>query len=159
MRGNVVPVRTDPAVDFTGTLVQNASATLNLRLPLAIGAGGHCRSILRHLVIASLEQRAWELVLFARRSFQTAPIGQSAFIGAFRFAAADGRQYGSSPYYYQAQNIDLPYFDFDFEDRDLPADQRGGFLHLMLINRSPDAKSAGAGGALQLACYLEPTYG
>lgn len=159
MQGNVFLARTNPAVDFTGALAQNASATVNLVLPMAIGAGGHCRTILRHLVIASMEQRAWELALFGRRSFQASPIGQSSFLATWRFTAADGRLFGSSPYYYQAANLMLPYRDMDFEDLALPLNSRGGQLHLMLLNRSPDAKSAGAAGAIEVVCYLEPTYG
>lgn len=159
MRGNAFRVVTDPTLHFTQPLVTGESATVDLRLPIAIGAGGHCRSVLRHLVIASMEQRAWEVALFSSSSFQSAPIRVSAFLASWQFSAAAGKQYGSSPYYYQAQNIELPYLDLDFEDQSLPLDARGGQLHLMLINRSVDPKSAGALGAVQLNCYLEPTYG
>lgn len=161
MQGNVVRAATDPAVHFTGAIANNGGiATEDLLLPLAIGAGGHCRSMLRHLVIQSVEQRAWEVALFTRRSFQQGPVGASAFLASWVFATASGKQYGAGLYVYQALNINLPYLDLDFENRSLPDAQRGGHLHLMLVNRSTvDPKSAGAAGAIEIVCYLEPTYG
>lgn len=159
MRGNVVRVATNPETDFTGALVTSELATLDLLLPMAIAGGGHCRSILRHIVVSSVEQRAWEIAIFSRRSFQTTPVGQSAFLGSFQFAMAAGKQYGSGPYFYQAQNVDIPYADLDFEDQELPLDTRGNHLHLMLVNRSPDPKSVGEAGAIEIVCFLEPTYG
>jgi hypothetical protein len=160
MRGNVVRAATDPATQFTGALLTAERATENLRLPLAIGAGGHSRAIIRHIVVTSMEQLAWEIVFFSRRSFATSPIGSSAFLMSVQFAAASSKQYGiGTPFYYQSIGVDLPYADLDFEDRTLPEDQRGGNLHLMLVNRSPGAKTAGALGAIAIVCYLEPTYG
>ena len=160
MRGNVVRVATDPAAHFTQGLATGVIATLNLRLPYAIGAGGHSRCILRHLAVQSVEQRAWEIVLFARYTFAVGPVGSSEFLASFQFTAASSKQYGvGTPFFYWAPNIDLPYEDRDFEDAGLPLDARGGHLHLMLVNRSPDAKSAGAAGALMITSYLEPTYG
>lgn len=160
MQGNVVRAATDPAVHFTGALAPSGIATADLVLPLAIGAGGHCRSLLRHLVVLSKEQRAWEIALFTRRSFQTGPVGASAFLASWQFTAASGKQYGTSPYYYQAQNINLPYQDLDFADQTLPIESRGGMLHVMLVNRSQaDSKSAGDAGLIEIVTYLEPTYG
>jgi hypothetical protein len=159
MQGNAFRAATDPAVHFRGALVTSAIATENLRLPGAIGAGGHCRSVLRHLIVASVEQRAWEIALFSRRSFQSAPVGSSSFLASVQFAAGSGKQYNSGPFYYQATDINLPYLDLDFEDLSLPQDQRGGVLHLMLVNRSPENKSAGDAGLIEIVTYLEPTYG
>jgi hypothetical protein len=161
MRGNVVRAATTPTTDFTGALAMGASATLNLLLPLAIGAGGHSRCIVRHLVIASMEQLAWEVVFFSRKSFALSPIGSSAYLMSTQFSAGNSKQYGGSgPFYYQSTNIDLPYADHDFDDPTLPiADRVGGYLHLMLVNRSAIAKTAGPLGAIEIVCYLEPTYG
>lgn len=160
MRGNAFRVATDPALHFVDALATGERTTIDLRLPLAIGAGGHSRSVLRHLTISSVEQRAWEIVLFSRRSFATKPVGSSAFLGSFQFASTNTKQYGvGTPFFYQATDLELPYYDLDFEDVDLPLNDRGGLLHLMLVNRSPDAKSAGAAGAIEIVCYLEPTYG
>lgn len=159
MRGNIVAVRTDPAQHFTGALAQNAIATLDLVLPLAIGAGGHSRAIVRQLIVSSIQALSWEVAFFSRYTFQTAPIGQSCFLGSFQFTQTSGKQYGSGPFYWQAQNVDLPYADADFEDLTLPKEARGGKLHLMLINRSTTGKLAGDAGAIQLTSYLEPTYG
>jgi len=160
MRGNVVRVATDSTTLFTDALITTASETENVILPGAIAAGKHCRSIIRHLVVASVQQLAWEIVFFATRNFATAPLIQSSYIASFQFAAGNSKQYTpAGPFYYQATNIDLPYQDLDFENLQLPQAERGGTLHVMLVNRSPTAKLAGPTGAIQLVCYLEPTYG
>lgn len=160
MRGNVVRVTTDPLTRFTDALVTGAGEPENIPLPGAIAAGKHCRSIVRHLVVASVQQLAWEIVFFADRGFQTSPLQQSSFLASFQFAAGNSKQYtANGPFYYQAANIDLPYQDLDFENLQLPATDRGGNLHIMLVNRSPTSKIVGPNGAIQLICYLEPTYG
>lgn len=160
MRGNVVRVATNSVTQFTDALITGAAENENVVLPGAIAAGMHCRSIVRHLVVASVEQLAWEIVFFATRSFQTAPLPQSSFISSFQFSAGNSKQYApGGPFYYQAANIDLPYQDLDFENTQLPPEERGGKLHLMLVNRSPGAKTAGPNGAIQIICYMEPTYG
>lgn len=159
-RGNVYPCATDPAVDFLGALAQNASATLNLHLDEGIAAGRHCRSIVRHLTIVSAQQLSWEVVFFTSRNFSVAAVAQTHFLSGWKFSASNGQQYGvGTPYYYQASNIDLPYWDADFTDRQLPKELQGGFLHLMLLNRSPTSKLAGVAGAIQITGYFEPTYG
>lgn len=159
-RGNVYPTSTDPTRHFLGALDSNEGATLDLPLDTGIAAGRHCRSIVRHLTIIATQQYAWEVVFFSRRGFQMATLGENAFLAHWRFTASDGVTYPASPYYYyQAENIDLPYADHDFEDRALPDVQRGGNLHLLLVNRSPFLKPAGAAGALMITAYLEPTYG
>jgi len=94
VRGNAFRASTDPSTQFTDALVTGASETENLRLPGAIGGSGSCRSILRHLIVASVEQLAWEIVLFSRRSFASAPIGSSTFLAGFQFAAGNSKQYG-----------------------------------------------------------------
>ena len=158
-RGNLIPCATDPATQFIGALVQGASATLDLHMDEGIAAGRHCRSILRHLTIVSAQQLAWEIVLFTSRNFNVSSVAQTHYLSGWRFSASNGQQYGSSPYYYQASNIDLPYWDADFTDRSLPKELQGGFLHLMLVNRSPTTKLAGSAGAILITGYFEPTYG
>lgn len=159
MRGNNVRVATDPEQHFTGALAQGEMALLDLRLPAAISAGAHCRAIIRALQVVSMEPRSWEVVLFNSRSFQTSPISNSAFLNNYQFAALSGRRYGQSPYFYIAPDLALPYHDHDINDQSLPLDERGYHLHLMLVNRSADPKSAGPDGAVQVVCYMEPTYG
>lgn len=158
-RGNLIPCATDPAQHFVGALAQGAIATLNLHMDEGIAAGRHCRSILRHLTIVSAQQLAWEIVLFTSRGFNIADVASTHYLSGWQFSASNGKQYGASPFYYQASNIDLPYWDADFTDRALPKELQGGFLHLMLINRSPTAKLAGAAGAILITGYFEPTYG
>lgn len=159
-RGNVYPVSTDPALHFTGALAQNALATLDLPLDQGIAAGRHCRSIVRHLTIISAQALAWEVVFFSQRGFVLNPLVSNAFLCRWRFSGFNGTTYTGAPFfYYQADNIDLPYADADFENRTLPPDQRGGNLHLMLVNRSLTAKLAGEAGAIKITAYMEPTYG
>jgi len=161
-RGNVFLVRTDPALHFTDAIAANGGIeTENIPLPDAIGAGGHCRSILRHLVVFSTENLSWDVVLFGKKTFHLAPLSEVNFLTSFRLTASTGvRFWPNGPFIYQAPNIDLPYADHDFDDRTLPPEERhGGILHLMLINRSVTPKSADAAGALTVLLYMEPTYG
>lgn len=159
-RGNVYAVPTDPARHFRLALPTGALETLDLRMDEGLAAGRHCRSIVRHLTVVARQALAWEIVFFCRRGFELASPATSGFLCAWRFSASNGVQYGTSPlYYFQAENIDLPYYDADFEDRALPRDQQGGHLHLMLVNRSPTQKDAGDAGEILITAYMEPTYG
>lgn len=159
-RGNVYPCATDPSTQFRGALAQNAFDTLNLKLDEGIAAGRHCRSILRHLTVISAQQLSWEIALFTTRDFSVGAVSTASYLTSWRFSYANGIQYGvGTPYYYQASNIDLPYWDADFTNRGLPQDQQGGYLHLMLVNRSMTAKLAGDPGMLKITGYFEPTYG
>ncbi len=159
-RGSVYPIHSDPTLHFTEALAQNAYEVENIRLEESIAAGRHCRSILRHVTIVSVQALAWEVVLFNRRAFAVDILGNSSFLASWRFSADNGKQYGTSTlYHYHASNIDLPYWDADFIDQTLPRDHQGGNLHVMVVNRSLTAKSAGAAGAVRLTAFLEPTYG
>ncbi len=155
MQGNVFLAATDPAAHFLGAQAQNVLATENVLLPFSIGAGMHARAVIRHLTIVSVQQLAWEVAFFGRSTFHNALVGPNSFLARFRFSSSEGVQYGSGPYCYHAANIDLPYADRDIDQ----GPQRGGQLHLLLTNRSPVAKSAGADGAIQIVCFMEPTLG
>jgi hypothetical protein len=159
-RGNVYPVQTDPTLHFTDAIAQNAGELEHVRLEETIAAGRHCRSIIRHLTILSTQQLAWEVVLLNRRAALGTTLAASGFLSAYRFTASEGKLYtGSAWYHYFAANVDLPYNDLDFENVALSAIERGGNLHLLLVNRSPISKLAGTAGALRLTLHMEPTYG
>lgn len=159
-RGNVYPIFSDPALHFTEALAQNAGETENLDLDAGISAGHHCRSVIRHLVIVSVQNLAWELTVFGRQTFFGTDLIQDSFLATYRFVASDAKTYTGSPlFHYAVLNVDLPYADFDFEDTSLPAATRGGRLHLMLTNRTLTGKLANAAGAVRVLLQMEPTYG
>jgi hypothetical protein len=159
-RGNVFPTRSDPATHFLAAITTGQSVAEHLPIISAVSAGMHSRSIIRHLVFFSVQNLAWELVFFGRRTLTGASLGEDSFLASYRFTASDGVQYAANAaFVYQATNVDLPYADFDVEDPSIPLADRGGKWHVLLINRSPTAKLANAAGAVRLVGYFEPTYG
>ena len=160
-RGNVYPTQTDPAIHFTDALAQNVGEAESIQLDEGIAAGRHCRSIIRHLTIISMQGLAWEVVFFNRRSFFGTSPATSGFLSNYRFTASEGRIFsGTSLYHYHAANLDLNYNDLDFENKNLSFAERGGRMHLMLVNRTLGTdKLAGAAGAVRITISLEPTYG
>lgn len=137
-------VWTDPTVDFTGAIVQNASAQANI----GFGVLSPCR--IRGWVILSVENLAWELWLFGKSTFRTGAVATEAFRGRWSFAAGDGLQVGATGLYaYYIDGLDSPYLDEDAAQK----------LHLLLVNRSAAAKTSGANGALKIGVVLEETFG
>ena len=162
--GQIILVRTNPATQFTGTLAQNAAATVSLATMLpagtiigdgyvdgGLGAGLTVRARLRGLTIVSMENLAWEVWLWAKDTFNTfSVLGDLMPLGRWSFAAGDGVQIaGTGPYYYYVDGNDQPYIDA----------LRKGEINLMLVNRSITGKSAGDPGAILLQLAFEPTYG
>lgn len=161
--GQLIPVRTDPATQFTGALAQNAVATLNITRPPTtgmaagyldpgLGAGNTVRSILRSVLIASVENLAWEIWLWGKDTFNastTNPAGEFPW-GKKVFATGDAVRFaGAGLYYYYADGLYIPYQDLD----------QTGEIHLMLVNRSAASKSANANGAVLIQLNLEPCLG
>lgn len=148
--GLIYSCRTVSTRDFLEALAQDAASIATIQLPDAIGGSGTSRAIIRHLTILSVQNLAWEVVLYRRSSFHQADIDSYSILSRMRFTATDGVLIpGSGFYAYLSNNVDLPYAD----------DDRLGRLYLMLINHSAGAKSAGAAGAVVLELHMEPTYG
>lgn len=152
--GNLVRVASRSATDWTLALAQNASEALALPLPEAVAAGRHCRSRLRAIDVMSSDNLAWEFLFFTRNTFQGPPtLDRESFCGRVRFAETDGGQVGLvvlSNFYYHRDDLDLPYEDED----------QVGKLNVLLVNRSPTAKTAKSGGGQFLAVFtLEVTLG
>lgn len=161
--GQLIAVRTDPATQFIGALAQNAAATVNLAQAQAGQDSGDgyldgglvsasLQARLRSLLIQSRENLAWEVWLWGKDTFNaslTDP-AQNFPLGRWAFTAAMGVQIaGAGLWYYYIDGLDQAYVDLD----------RTGELHLMLVNRSAAAKSAGADGAVCLQLNFENTLG
>jgi hypothetical protein len=160
--GQLISVRTNPATQFLGALAQNAALTLNLTMPITgaiqadgyvdagLAAGNAVRSRLRSIWIASMENLAWEVWLWASDAFAASPTNPALVfpLGRWTFVANDGvRIGGTGLYYYYIEGLDHAYADFDDT----------GEIHLMLVNRSAAAKSADAAGAILIQMQFEPT--
>lgn len=154
--GQLVIVRTDPATQFVGALAQHAAETADLITGAAIGqvdgglsAGKTLKSRLRALLIASVQNLAWEIVLWGKDTYNTGAIADQFPLAQWNFAVNDGAQIaGTGLYYYYVDGLDAPYVDLDHT----------GELHLMLINRSATGKNAGADQIL-IQLQFEPALG
>lgn len=148
--GQVQILRTDPATDFTGALAQNVMATLNKSVA-NVGGGLTVRYRLKGLIIASMENLAWEVWLFANNLFATGNPATAKPLGYWSFAAADAKRpaAASGLYYYYIDGLDIPVVDDDSLTQ----------LHIGLMNRSAASKTAGAAGALSIGFVLEETNG
>ena len=138
----VYHVRSDKDTDFTTEIVQNAGDPENLVLPGALsGVGGNARIRIKNLAILSIENLAWEVWLFANDLFQESNLDADRFLGFWTFAAADAKRIAATgTYYYYVEDLDIPYVDLDNTSE----------LHVMLVNRSAAAKTAGAAGYVVL---------
>jgi len=147
---------TDPLTQFRGTIAQNAGVDLDLAMsgaatvpnPTALaGVNGDCRGSLKSLTIVSVENLAWELILWEKAAHGTAVLGSVRFIGRWTFIAGDAvRVAGAGDYYYYIDGLDVPIVDAD----------NTGKLHLTLINRSAAGKSANDAGAIQVRGRIVP---
>lgn len=152
--GHLIRVRTRPATDWTTALAQHASEALALPLPEAIAAGRTCHARIRAVDLVSSDNLAWELLFYTNNRLQL-PIApeQDGFCGRVRFTEPDGGQVGLvvlSNFYYHREQLDIPY-----EDTDLL-----GNLNVLLVNRSPVAKTARSAGGECVAIFsLEMTLG
>jgi hypothetical protein len=149
--GNSFVVATISTAHFTGALAQNAAEGIDLDLPMSIAAGLHSRSLVRQVIVKSVQNLDWEIYLFDRGTKHTElDPDRNGFLGHWRLTASQGLRIGATGlFYYYVDGLAVPY-----EDRD-----QQGRLHLVLINRSATAKDAGAPGALTIQFRLEPTYG
>ena len=152
--GNLLRVRSRPATDWTSALAQNASEALALPLPEAIAAGKHCRARIRAIDVVSSDNLAWELLFFTNSRVQLPiALASDGFCGRARFTEAEGGQVGLvllSNYYYHRADLNIPYEDTDLLGR----------LNVVLVNRSPIAKTAASAGGEFLAIFtLEGTLG
>lgn len=147
---------TDSLTQFRGTLAQNAGVDLDLEMsgaatvpnPTALaGVHGDCRGNLKSLTVVSVENLAWELLLWEKSSHGTAVLGTVRFIGRWTFTATDAvRIAGAGDYFYYIDGLDVPLVDGDGT----------GKLHLTLVNRSAAGKSAGDAGAIQIRGRIAP---
>lgn len=161
--GQLIPVRTDPATQFISALAQNAALTENLAMRFTqaggngyvdagLAAGKTVKARLRSIFIQSVENLAWEVWLWGKHTFDaslTDPTN-SYPLGFWSFAAADAKRIASAGlYHYYVEDMDTPYADLD----------NAGEIHLMLVNRSVSAKTAGSNGYILIQLNMEPTLG
>lgn len=161
--GNVYIVRSTSTTDFTGTLAQNAGAVWHYALPAALGA----RSIVRSIVVESVQNLDWEIFFF--RSYnggtpQSIPpggvLGHVRLAGKYRFFVADGVQIAATgPYFYYIDGLQIAYQDVDSVNAQLGGTGNAlpPYLNVVLVNRSATGKAAGVAGAVVLKIGMEAT--
>ena len=161
--GQIIIVRTDPGVQFVAGLAQNAILKADLTPPPAtlaqgpgyvdggLSSGATVKSRLRSVLIASVENLAWEIGLWGKDTFNTSLNPNLVFpCGFVVFTAGQGLQIAATGlWYYYRDGLDIPYVDLD----------RSSEVHLSLVNRSVGAKSVGAFGSIMVQLNLEPTLG
>ena len=157
--GILYTIRTDPTVDFTGAIAQNAMAVANIT-PEGFLAR---RFRLTNLVIESKEALDWELWLWLK-DYGAGPAvpGDAYLAGYWGFQGAFAKQIGGAGlYYYFIPGLDVFYEDLNFES---PGGSPGPnptapVIHLGLVNRSAAAKTAGAAGAVLVQMQVDPCLG
>jgi|SRR5690242_5709584 len=157
--GNVYLIASNSRLDFLGTLAQNAGAVWHPALPSALGS----RALVRSLVIQSVQNLDWELLVFKMYNGgtpQSIPPGGTidnvVFAGKYRFFAADAVQIAAAgPYLYYIDGLEIPYHDLDSVNASGLATPP--FFTAVLVNRSVTGKSAGDAGAVVLRVGLEAT--
>jgi hypothetical protein len=155
--GQLTIVRTDPATQLIAAAAQNVALTVNMVQGSGIGqvdgsvAGGNTvKSRVRAITILSVQNLAWEVILWGKDTYNTGAIEAQFPLGQWAFATGDGTQIaGTGLYLYHVDGLDIPYVDLD----------ASGEVHLMLVNRSAGAKSADAAGAILVQLQLEPCLG
>ena len=170
-----IAVRSNPDTDFTEALATNeASATVDLRLPTRDPLW-----FIRAISIVSVQNLAWEVMLFTSADNMGATLQTDRFLGTWQFGAmtVGPPAYPGWPidtpetspdngyYHFYIDGNMMPYYDMDQMAAQNPysnvplgvgvanASPNNAKLHIRLINRSAASKSADAAGALLLTIY------
>lgn len=162
--GNIYAVSSQSRTDFTGTLAQNAGASWRPALPAALGG----RSIVRGIVITSVQNLDWEVFVYKTSNANSIPPGGTIdnihLAGKYRFFAADGVQIAATgSYLYYIDGLTIAYHDLDSVNAQLqPGNQLlplTPYLNVVLVNRSATGKNANDAGAVVLRLFMEATNG
>ena|SRR3990167_9738754 len=154
--GILYNIRTDPEVDFTGAIVQNAMDTVELTPE---GFQGR-RFRLTNLIVVSVEPLDWEVWLWAKASYASATPGASQFLGYWSFQGAFAKRIGGAGlYYYFIPGLDVYYEDEGWAESSPGPNPTPPAIHLGLVNRSAAAKSAGEAGAVLVQMQVDLTAG
>ena len=172
-----VPVASNPAVDFLDALATNeASPNVDLKLPWRDPF-----AFIRAISIISVQNLAWELMLFERAANLGSTLDTDYFSAVWQFGpmvvgppASPGYPVNDitiSPdenafYHYYIDGNMMPYRDLDQLSAPNPAAQSplgtgvtnanvaSTKLHVRLVNRSAGAKLEGASGAVKVIFYV-----
>lgn len=148
-RGAVYEARSLSTQHFLAPLAQNGFQAESIEIPSAVSGGITARSYIRQVAVFSVQQLAWEVWIFRRGSFDLVTVDLLSPLVRVRWAAADGLTIGNGTLFnFLSAELEIPYEDMDGH----------GKLHLLLQNRSPTAKLAGAAGAVVIRCLMEPAY-
>lgn len=158
--GQIVSLTTDPAVDFLDAIAQNAMDLESLALDLSICGTPTARCRITGISIVSTQALDWELWLWNKAAGAGAGIAANGFIGYWSFIGSAAKQIaGAGLYYYYIFGLDVPYTDEDTDTEKPDPLVPSGRFHLGLVNRSATAKTAGAGGAIKITLFVDPTHG
>lgn len=158
--GNVIRVRSVSTVDFIAAMAHGGGAQVaSLTPPMAIGAGGHCRSRLHEIRLITSKRIQFGVQLWA--SAAAARIGgtdidSDGYLGEWVFGNSgqpgDGDQAtGDTFFYYYINGMDQCYQDAD----------NLGKIHIRLVNwdAAVDKLSHAGGDNVVVELALEPLQG
>jgi hypothetical protein len=142
-------IASNPATQFAGAIASGAnSGIVDLQLPKQLFGP----SVLRSLVILSVQQLAWELDWFSNDSGEGATPGTDTWLGRWIFQEADGAQINAAGLYrYAIVELWQPYLDLQNYEVDGPQ-----YFHLMLVNNDATPKNAGPTGAITIQATFSP---
>lgn len=157
--GQIISLTTDPAVNFVDAIADEAMDLESLALDLSVCGTPTARCRITGIAVVSVEPLDWRLWLWRVAAGPGADIAANAFIGYWQFtAAAAVRIAATGLYYYYIFGLDVPYTDED-EPANKPDPLRpSGRFHLGL-QPTNGAKTAGAGGAVKITLFVDPTHG
>ena len=144
------PVASQPLVNFTDALAQNAATAMNnlLGVPPIFSR----RYLIRAIKATTKENYGPQLNFFSTAAGNTTDPATNTFLSRWGFLSSMGTQIGATGLYqYYVDGLAIPYYDADtFNTVNPPT------LHCILQNISATAKSSGADGETAVTVWLTP---
>lgn len=145
-------VKSVAATHFRDALIQNAVENESISLPSDWSEIGLREMAIIGISVQGKENLEWDIFLWSGSGYNDADLDTDRFVDYVNFTAASGkRNAGAGQYYYpSASNLAIPY-RLDKVNT--------GAIHCSLVNRSAGAKTAGAGGEIQITFMCRPVRG
>lgn len=147
-------VYSNPTSEFIEALAQDVmSANIRLQLPWRTPF-----AMIKALTLTAVENLDYEVQFFATTVNATGAILTEQFLANWLFTvipahAAGYPVTGDALFRAYVPGLEIPYVDIDQLGATTP---HNAYLNVRIVNRNAVAKTAGAGGALQLGVHVAP---